>query len=229
MAQKKILLSILALVALISAIFYKCIYPYPYIFISGGIFYLSIIILLLILFALCIVFLGNFNNKKIPKLMGGVCCLYFLTIIFAWLNRPVLLAFEYDRLRVLKASDMNSDALGELGKFRFGEPARKSLRSFKDGNEQYQLILMAINGYSLSANSDLWQNYLESADQIKIEAKKWRNSKIIKEYFSKEDNKKYLISKYGYLPVVSEKHFWIASVDLESAEVVSFFPVDPYN
>nr|WP_158383229.1 hypothetical protein [Comamonas testosteroni] len=178
----------------------------------------------------------KFNKSKISSVLrfnffySILILLFFLSCYFFLSNRPVLLVFEYDRFRVVHQSDLTNEGSDALNNAKFSKNkwlAEASLRPFKDGGEQYSLLFKALNGYPLSFNSGLWQNYEDSAFIVVEEAKKWKNSEKLKEYFSKYDSLQ--DKRYGYLPVIGRDTYWTAKINLDTAEIIGLYPVDPYD
>ena len=84
--------------------------------------------------------------------------------------RPVHLVFEYDRFRVVHAVDVPTELLmktpPDLTALPLLGPPLLSLRPFRDGAEQVEATLAALNGLPLSARPDLWQPYASAKAQV---------------------------------------------------------------
>ncbi|WP_144445478.1 hypothetical protein [Comamonas sp. 26] len=209
-------------------------YSFPFNFLSGGNENF-----LLLIFLISIYTVYNFGKYFYPKvktdklsfLFNSVIVFLFIFVLFwGWFKRPVLFVFEYDRFRVVRYSDVN---IKELSKFlsnyhnaSYGKPLKVALRPFQSEAEQHKLIFMALNGYSLSFNHNLWQPYEKSYDSIKSEAKKWKNSEKIKNYFINQNINN---DDLGFIPVIDNNKYWVASIDLKNAEILNFYSFDPYE
>src|SRR6218665_1853026 len=157
-------------------------YPYPYRDVSGGWMPVLLVVRVdavigpLITFAL-------FNRTKrrrelvLDFTMVGMLQLAALgygrwTVFVA---RPVHLVFEYSRMSVVHAIDVDDQLLAKappaLQKLPITGPTLIALRPFKDADEQYDATMAALDGAALPARCDLWQPYASSTADILAVAK----------------------------------------------------------
>ncbi|MCW5256525.1 TfpX/TfpZ family type IV pilin accessory protein [Verminephrobacter aporrectodeae] len=219
-------------------------YPYPYREISGG---RSLFVLLVSVDVVMgpLITLTIFNRAKprrellmdltVVGLLQLAALGYGLWTVFV--ARPVHLAFEYSRMSVVHAIDVDPDLLAKappaLQKLPITGPTLIALRPFKDASEQFEATMSAIGGVPLSARSDLWQSYASSTADILKEAKPVTN---LRTRFADqtalidravEDTGK-PASQLRYLPLVGRNKAWTMLLDASSAEPLGFLPLDPF-
>lgn len=229
----------LALVAGVVIAFYW--YPSIFLYISNG----SQIILLIIIID---VFLGPiisliiFSAKKnrralildytiIGILQIAALC-YGLWI--AYESRPQFLVFEYKNFYVVHASD-----IGTRDKYtnNFNQQPKihgvrsLSLRSPHSGAEQLEIINKSLEGLTEALQVELWQPYDLAIPSIKGHCKTLTEVKnpVAREQlaaaFAKSPSP-HSMDGLCFLPVISRQQVWTASIDKETGQPLSFFPVD---
>ena len=192
----------------------------------------------LIFLSIAFAYLSFRKDKLAGKGRAGTLLAVSLLAVFVllawvqWMNRPLYVVYEYDRYRVVYASDVESTTESNVPASRsVGGAEMLSLRPFANADEQYQLLLSAVaTGVSLSARPELWQTYEKAKDSILQEAGKWSSSKEIQDFLAKSDQKGATEQKRRYfLPVIGKKEFWTAEIDPVNLNIVAFYPVDPYG
>jgi len=234
----------LAIALLAAALVFWLWYPYPYREISGGRELFLILVVVDVLLGPLIT-LAVFNRAKpwselrrdltIVALIQLGALGYGLWTVFA--ARPVHLVFEYDRFRVVHAVDVPPALLQRAPRdvvaLPLTGPTLLSLRPFKDGQEEMEATLAALNGLSLSARPDLWQPYATAKSDLLQAAKPVA---ILKTRFPLQASAiDAVISQTGhspdalvYLPMVGRKSFWTVLLDPATADLVAFMPLDSF-
>ena len=154
--------------------------------------------------------------------------------------RPVHLAFEIDRFRVVHAIDILKDEINkappELQRLPWTGPTLLSVREFTNEKEGFEATMAAINGLSLGARPELWQSYEKARPQILKAAKPVSD---LKQRFPAQANMidAALTSALGsnapnravgHVPLVGRDKFWTVLLDLNSIEVIAFVPIDSF-
>lgn len=234
----------LALAGLVAALVFGLWYPYPYREISGG------RDLFLLLVAVDVVMgplitLTIFNRAKprrelmldlsVVGLLQLAALGYGLWTVFA--ARPVHLVFEYHRVAVVSAADIDPATLAQaapaLRAFPLTGPTLLSLRPFKDGNEEYESTVAAMSGVPQAAQPALWQPWSAARADILKES---RPAVQLKQRFDSQSALiDHAIATTGrpadalrYLPLLGRKAGWTVLIDGQSTEPVGFLPLDSF-
>ncbi len=234
----------LVIAALAATLVFVVWYPYPYGELSGGRELFLILITVDVVLGPLIT-LAIFNRSKpraelrrdlaIVGLIQLAALAYGLWTVFV--ARPVHLAFEVDRLRVVHAIDVPADLMDKvpagIEPLPLTGPTLLSVRRFRDRNEEAQATMVALQGISLSARPDLWQSYgaartqvLEAARTVaQLKTRFPGQSQAIDAALAKSGRK---AESTAYLPVAGRKVFWTALIDPVSADVIGFVPLDSF-
>lgn len=219
-------------------------YPYPYREISGG-RELFIIIMAVDVIMGPLITLVIFNRTKPRRELATDLTLIALLQLAAlgyglwsvYAARPVHLVFEYHRLAVVSAADLDTSTLAQapstLQVFPLTGPTLLSLRPFKSGDEQYQSMMLALNGIPQAAQPALWQPWEAERAALLRES---RPATELKERFGSQialinD----AIATTGrsaqdmrYLPLVTRKDAWTVLIDAETTSPVGYLPLDSF-
>src|SRR6218665_3548464 len=172
----------LGIAALAALLVFGLWYPYPYRDVSGGRTLFLLVVSVDVIMGPLIT-LAIFNRTKrrrelvLDFTMVGMLQLaalgYGLWTVFV--ARPVHLVFEYSRMSVVHAIDVDDQLLAKappaLQKLPITGPTLIALRPFKDADEQYDATMAALDGAALPARCDLWQPYASSTVDIPAVAK----------------------------------------------------------
>lgn len=219
-------------------------YPYPYREISGGreLFFLvmgvDVVLGPLVTFIL-------FNPAKTRRALtidfSLVAVLQLSALAYGlWtvsVARPVYLAFEYNRFRVVHAIDVPEDLLDKAEQvFRrlpWTGPKPIGLRDFRNANEQADATLAALSGLQLGARPDLWIPY----DQVRSSALKGSHpltalrtrfpdqAALIDQRVQQTGRP---ITALAYMPMVGRKTFWTVVLDAQTADILGYLPIDSF-
>jgi hypothetical protein len=152
--------------------------------------------------------------------------------------RPVVLALESSRFRVVTAQDVLLDELPQA------QPAFQSLSHTgpvivntalpTTAEEQFDTVTQALSGHDLGTRPKYWRPWDDSArTTAKTEAKPVDG--LRKRYSSRAAELDAAVQRTGraeaqlrYLPVLSRYGDWIAFIDATSGDIVGFAPFDGY-
>lgn len=219
-------------------------YPYHYREISGGRELFFLVVAVDVIMGPLIT-MAIFNRTKLRRellmdftvvgLLQLAALGYGLWTVFA--ARPVHLVFEYSRMTVVHAIDVDADLLAKappsLQKLPVTGPTVISLRPFKNPAEQFDATMAALEGVSLAARSDLWQAYEPArADVLKV-------AKPVAELRARFSHQAaqidWAIAATGrpvtdlrYLPLLSRKTAWTVLLDSTTAEPLGYLPLDSF-
>lgn len=234
----------LAIAGLMAWLVFGLWYAYPYRDISGGRDLFMLVIAVDVIMGPLIT-LMIFNRAKprrelmIDLALVGLLQLgalgYGLWTVYA--ARPVHLVFEYYRLTVVHAADIDTETLPQappaLRVLPLTGPTLLSLRNFKDEKEQYDSTMAAVGGVPQGAQPTLWQPWEAARTQILQES---RPVADLKQRFSAQNALiDQTIATTGrsadslrYLPMMTRKGGWTALIDAQSTLPVEFLPLDSF-
>ena len=219
-------------------------YPYPYREISGGRELFLIVVAVDVVMG-PLMTLAVFNTHKSRKALGFdltlIAVLQLVALAYGlWtvaVARPVHLVFEIDRFRVVHAIDIAPEFLDrappELRQLPLAGPTLLSVRDFKDGNESFEATMAALKGAALGARPDFWRPYEMAKPQVLALAKplaelRARFPANKKEIDSALQTAGRVPIAVGYIPMVGRQTFWTVLIDLNTAEVLAFVPIDSF-
>lgn len=219
-------------------------YPYPYGEISGGRELFFLVVAVDVIMGPLIT-LAIFNRAKprrellidftVVGLLQVAALGYGLWTVFA--ARPVHLVFEYSRMTVVHAIDVDADLLAKaptsLQKLPVTGPTVIALRPFKNPEEQFDATMAAFEGFPLAARSDLWQAYEP------VRADVLKEAKPVAELRARFSNQAAQIDRaiaatgkpvtdLRYLPLLSRKTAWTVLLDTTTAEPLGYLPLDSF-
>ena len=234
----------LCLAVLSAALVFGFWYPYPYRELSGGRELFLLVVAVDVVMGPLIT-LAIFNRAKprrellmdftVVGLLQLAALGYGLWTVFA--ARPVHLVFEYSRMSVVHAIDVDSDLLAKappsLQKLPVTGPTVISLRPFKNPAEQFDATTAALKGFPLAARSDLWQAYEP------VRADVLKEAKPVAELRARFSNQAAQIDRaiaatgkpvtdLRYLPLLSRKTAWTVLLDTTTAEPLGYLPLDSF-
>ena len=234
----------LAIAFLAALIVFGLWYPYPYREISGGrnLFLLVIAVDVVMGPLITLVIFNRAKSRRhlamdfsIVGLLQLAALSYGLFIVF--IARPVHLVFEFHRMAVVHAIDVDpkllSEAPPELQYLPLTGPTLLSLRAFKTADEQMTSTLQAAQGLAQAAQPGLWQPYSTAQADILKEAKPVAQLK------SRFPNQAAAVDsvvaksglgadKLAYLPMLGRKDAWTVLIDSANAQPVGFLPIDSF-
>ncbi len=237
------LISVLIMLVVGSLIFFMW-YPHPYRKLSGG---LSLFMLVaavdMALGPVCTFAVASAKKglKELRVDVGLIALVQLAALSYgAWTvfqARPVHLAFEIDRLRVVHAVDVDPDLLSRSApEFRglpVWGPEPVAVRPFVSENEKMEVTMAALQGVDIGARPDLWVSYESQVAAIQSAAlpvktllvSRPNEASAIESALASAGLK---ADDARYLPVVSRQMAWTAILSPQDARPVRFLPIDPF-
>jgi hypothetical protein len=240
----------LAVAALAALLVFLAWYPYPYREISGGrsLFFLvvSVDVIMGPLMTL-VVFNRTKPRRELRRDLSVIGLLQVAALAYGlWtmaVARPVHLVFEIDRFRVVHAIEIPANLLRlapvDLKQLPLIGPTLLSVREFKDAKESFDATMAAVQGVPLSARPDLWQSYAAAKPQIVARARPLAELKIrfpthaadIDQALASSSPAPYATrpgTSVGFVPMIGREKFWTVLIDVNTAEVIAFVPIDSF-
>ena len=219
-------------------------YPYPYRELSGGrdLFLLVTAVDVVMGPLITLVIFNRAKSRRHLAMDFSVVALLQLAalsygLFTVFIVRPVHLVFEYHRMAVVHAVDVDtkllSQAPAELQALPLTGPTPLSLRAFKTADEQFTSTLQAAQGLAQAAQPGLWQPYNMARADILKEAKpviqlKSRFPNQAAEIDSAVAKSGVSADKLGYLPLLGRKDAWTVLIDSVNAQPVGYLPIDSF-
>ncbi len=219
-------------------------YPYPYREISGGReLFLLVVAVDVVLGPLITLAIFN-RNKPRTELVRDLALVgliqlsalgYGLWTVFV--ARPVHLAFEIDRFRVVHAIEVPQELMskvpGSIDALPVFGPTLLAVRPFVSEQERLDATMAALQGIPLSARPDLWQTYDQARPAVlrvarpvaQLKARFAARAAEIDSVLAAKGRKP---DSLVYVPMIGRKSFWTAFIDPVTADVVSFMPLDSF-
>ena len=234
----------LCIAALAATLVFGLWYPFPYREISGGreLFFLLVVVDVVLG---PLITLAIFHRAKprrelmmdlaVVALLQLVALGYGLWTVYA--ARPVHLVFEYSRMSVVHAIDVDADLLtkapSSLQKLPVTGPTVIALRPFKNPAEQFDATMAALEGVSLAARSDLWQAYEPARVEVLKAAKPAADLRARFPHQVAQIDR--AIAATGrqdtdlhYLPLLGRKTAWTVLLDANTAKPLEYLPLDSF-
>lgn len=152
--------------------------------------------------------------------------------------RPVYMAFEIDRFRVVHAVDVDHDLLMRapegLNVLPKWGPRLVALRPFVNAAEKAEATLAALQGVELGFRADLWMPIELASDTLRaalipmtnfVEKHPAQSAALTQQLTHHELS----MQQLGYLPLHSKAAIWTVVIDKATLSPVLYLPVDPYD
>lgn len=219
-------------------------YPYPYREISGGRELFLLVVTVDVIMGPLIT-LAIFDRRKpyaeLRRDLAIVVLLQMSALGYGlWtvaMARPVHMVFEIDRFRIVHAIDVPPEMMAQapagISALPYMGPSLLGLRPFKDGQEQMEATMAALQGVSLGFRPDLWQTYDASRKDVLRVAKPVGQLKArFPEHSTAIDaalaGKGEAADAAQYVPLAGRKDFWTVLVDGRNADVLGYLPLDSF-
>ena len=233
----------LAVAALAAFLVFGIWYPYPYRELSGGRELFALVMAVDVVIGPLIT-LVIFNATKTRRhlvmdftvigLLQVVALAYGLWTVFN--ARPVHLVFEYHRMAVVHAADIERESLKKappgLQRLPLTGPTQLSLRPLQ-ASETIDSVLLASNGIAQAAQPALWQPYDAARAEILRESQP--AAQLKSRFPTHVDTIDSAVADTGRplhalrtLPLISRKTAWTILIDAASAQPVGFVPLDSF-
>jgi hypothetical protein len=152
--------------------------------------------------------------------------------------RPVYLAFEIDRIRVVHAVDVADELLSstplDFKTLPLWGPSLVAVRPFVSATEKTEATMAALGGVELGFRPDFWMRYEDArADVLRaakpvselIARKPAMRAALIQALESAGQSDDAVLL---YLPLHGRSEFWTVLLDPANARPVAYLPLDPY-
>jgi len=152
--------------------------------------------------------------------------------------RPVYIVFETDRLRMINATEVDSEDL-KNGPDRWRDlpllgPELLSTRTPRDGAEMLRSIELSIAGKEPSVRPEMWEEYGPAKDKVRAASRTL--PELLAVYPEKQAEITRLAAKFNvpyasviWLPLTSVRSMdWIALIDSRNMEPFTYLPGDGF-
>ncbi len=234
----------LALAALVALLVFWIWFPAPFRDLSGGRQLFGILVAVDVVLGPCATFvisrLGKSQREwrldvSLVVLLQAFALSYGVWTLYQ--ARPVYMAFEIDRFRVINAIDVPQQLLSAApAPFRqlpIAGPGLVAVRPFRDDKERMDATMAALQGVNLGARPDLWMPYADAVPQILSEAKE------VSSLMQRKPETQIMVSElasrlgvepktFKYLPVAGRgTTFWTAIIDANTGLPLAYWSIDP--
>ncbi|MCP1172431.1 MAG: TfpX/TfpZ family type IV pilin accessory protein [Ralstonia sp.] len=222
-------------------------FPYPFRALSGGQHLFWIIVGVDVVcgpLLTSVLFSPAKSHRELTSDLSMVAAVQLAALLYGVhsvsLARPVVVAFEADRLVTVSAAEINVGDLPQaspaLRALSWTGPVLVGTRAPKDGNETLKSIDMSIQGIGPSARPGWWQSYEKSRPVVQqrmkqlgeLRSKVGPNGRAIVDDAAKKTGLP--VDQLYYLPLVSQKQLdtWIALLDAHGT-VKGYAPIDGFE
>jgi hypothetical protein len=154
------------------------------------------------------------------------------------ISRPVVLALEEDRFRVVAASGVYEKELAEaLPEFRsLSLTGPRLLRGVtpSDPDKKFESIGLGLSGFDIGTRPSLWQPWDDKARTEALSHAKPLTA-LVRRYPDRRTELDAAVSATGraaqalvYLPMITFRGDWVALLDAAKGDVVGFAPFDAF-
>ncbi len=237
------LLASMLVAALIAALVFGLWYPAPYRTLSGGLHLFALLVAVDVSLgplATAVVSRPGKSAREWRMDVGLIVLLQLAALGYGvWTlhqARPVYMAFEIDRLRVVSAVDVAEDLLPQapagLQQLPQWGPGLVAVRPFRSENEKAEATMAALQGVELAYRPDFWMPYGEAALQIRAEARPVAD--LLAQHRARASEIAALMggrdpASVRYLPLHARTAFWTALLDGDSLKPFAYLALDPYE
>ncbi len=221
-------------------------YAYPFGRLSGGRdLFLLLITVDVVLGPLLTFFVFN-PSKSRGKLLFDfvvIACVqlaalgYGLHTVYA--ARPVYIAFEYDRFKIVHAADVDSSKLTQapatLRSLPIWGPKTIALRELEAKDRTADAIFAQLSGDEMALRPEAWRPYNASA-QVRALAISRPLDELLQRHPDQQQaaaeilaSRKLSPADVRYLPVQSRVLIWTALLHPQSAAIMGYLPIDGFD
>ncbi|WP_159915322.1 TfpX/TfpZ family type IV pilin accessory protein [Pantoea sp. 18069] len=152
--------------------------------------------------------------------------------------RPVYIVFETDRLRMINATEIDSDDLEKAPdhwkNLPLLGPKLLSTRIPKDGPEMLRSIELSIAGKEPSVRPEMWEEYAPAKEKVRVASRSL--PELLAVYPDKHAEITRLAEKFNvpypsiiWLPLTSARSMdWVALIDARNMEPFTYIPGDGF-
>jgi len=230
--------------ALAAALVFLVWYPSPYSTLAGGTSLFLLIVSVDVVMGPALTAVAASPVKGRAELMRDLAVIVALQLAaFGYglhtmaLARPVALAFEIDRFRVVTAADIEAPSLAEappgLQTLPWTGPRQIAAIKPTDPAEQMKATELGLAGFDLSFQPKYWREYTPLADAA------WRAARPVPVLLAKYPQMAGEVARIAkevgqpaqalrFLPLLSRRESWVTLVAEPGAKVVGYLPVDGF-
>ncbi len=235
----------LGVAVLAAALVFELWYPWPYRVISGGTELFLLLTSIDVVMGPLLTF-TVFNPDKprqaLRRDLAVVVALQMAALGYGlhtvFLARPVVLALEDDRFRVVAAADVQHDELPRaphgLRTLSLTGPRLISTTVPSDGKEKYDAIMLGLSGVDIGMRPSFWRLWDETARRDAL-----AKSKPMAELIERRPDQRAsaaadaalngrAVAQVRYLPMLARRSDWVVLIDATSADVIGFAPLDGF-
>lgn len=238
----------LALAALAATLVFVVWYPYPYREISGGRSLFGMVVAIDVVMGPLLTLVIFNRSKPMRELRRDLAIIGMLQLAALGYGlwtvaqaRPVHLVFEGDRFRAVHAFEVELSSLkqapAQWQQLPLTGPTLLSVRDFKNSDESFAMTNAAFAGTQIGAQPGMWQDYEKARPQILARARPLEDLKKrfpgqsaeIDQALKAASPKDRPAASVGYIPLNSrDSNFWTVLLDRQTAEVITFVPIDSF-
>lgn len=219
-------------------------YPRPFAAISGGLGLFGLIVGVDVILGPTLTAVVASPSKPIAELRRDLAVIVLLQLCaFGYglhsitLARPVWLAFEVDRMRVVAAADIEPQLLKEapeaLRRLSWSGPKLVAAVKPTDSGEQMRSIELGLAGFDLSMIPKNWRSYesqaplaFRAARPVRVLSEKYPQVRAPLTTIAAEA--RVPVEQLRFLPLVSRQVSWVAVLADPGARVVGYLPVEGF-
>lgn len=238
------LLASALIAALAAALVFLVWYPPPYSTLAGGVSLFLLIVSVDVVMGPALTAVAASPGKGRAELTRDLAVIVVLQLAaFCYglytmaMARPVALAFEIDRFRVVTAADIEAPSLAEapsgLQRLPWTGPRQIAVIKPTDPAEQMKALELGLAGFDLSFQPKYWREYAPLADAA------WRAARPVPLLLAKYPQEAGEVARVAqeagqqaqalrFLPLMSRRDSWVALMAEPSARVVGYLPVDGF-
>jgi hypothetical protein len=237
------LLASLIVAALAAALVFFLWYPWPFRIVSGGQELFLLLVSVDVLVGPLLTFAVFNRNKPRSELVRDLAVIVVLQLgalgyglYTVYLARPVVVAFEVDRLRVVTHVQVQHDQLAqaqpEFRELSLTGPRLVGTRTSK-GDEVMKSVDQSLQGVEISMRPSYWVPYAESKDRA---LKRARGIDVLRKQYPQQSNQiNTAVARTGrpdsalrFLPLQARNLGWSVLLDAQTAEPVGYVPLDGF-
>lgn len=219
-------------------------YPPPFAALTGGIGLFLLIVSVDVVLGPALTAVVASPGKARRELTRDLAAIVFVQLAaFAYglytmaVARPVWLAFEVDRLRVVTAADIESEALQDAPRamqaLSWTGPRTMAVVKPSDPDEQMRAIELGLAGLDLAMQPRYWRTYATHTDEV------WRAARpvsvLLAQYPQRAADVAAIAQAAGqpvqalrFLPLLSRQASWVSLIAQPGAQVVGHLPVEGF-
>jgi len=234
----------LSIVGMAAVLVFLVWYPYPFRVISGGDkLFILVTVVDVVIGPLITLLVFNPEKSRREKILdfSVIGVLQAAALSYGlWTVaqvRPVYIAFEYDRLRVVHVAEIAQEHISQapeaLQKLPLLGTQLLAVRRWRNEEEQFNISMAALAGEEAAFQPNLWQPYKSALPQIREVALPVAD--LLKKYPARAAEISLALGSRPpattfYLPLHSRTvFFWTVLLDGDTLEPFAYMDIDPYG